>query len=64
MAWPRPRASADSEPVHWAFRPPKRPEVARVGDPSRVRNPIDAFVLAALEAAGLTLSPEADRLAR
>src|SRR6202008_4025063 len=27
-----------------------------------VRNPIDAFILAKLEAQGLTLSPEADRL--
>ena len=30
--------------------------------PARVRNPIDAFLLARLEAAGLTFSPEADRL--
>ncbi len=51
----------DSGPSHWAFRPPTRPEVASVVDPTRVRNPIDAFVLAGLEAAGLNLSPEADR---
>ena len=51
----------EPEPVHWAFRPPKRPDVARVGDPSRVRNPVDAFLLATLEAAGLGFSPEADR---
>ena len=35
--------------------------MAKVADPSRVRNPIDAFVLAKLEAASLNLSPEADK---
>jgi hypothetical protein len=34
----------------------------KVADPSRVRNPIDAFVLAGLEAADLGLSPEADKI--
>jgi len=46
----------------WAFRPPVRPAVPRVKATERVRNPIDAFVLAALEKQGLTLAPEADRL--
>jgi hypothetical protein len=43
----------------WAFRAPGRPAVPAVK--SRARNPIDAFLLAKLEAAGLTFSPEADR---
>jgi mono/diheme cytochrome c family protein len=47
--------------VHWAFRRPVRPAVPAVRDPSAVRNPIDAFVLARLEREGLRLSPEADR---
>jgi mono/diheme cytochrome c family protein len=46
----------------WAFRPPVRPAVPGVKNTGRVRNPVDAFVLAALEAKGLSLSPEADRL--
>ena len=46
---------------HWAFRQPVRPAIPVVHDPTWVRNPIDAFVLARLEAAGLRPSPEADR---
>ena len=48
---------------HWAFRKPARPEPPRVAGARTawVRNPIDAFVLARLEAAGLAPSPEADR---
>ena len=46
---------------HWAFTPPKRPAVPAVKDASWVRNPIDAFVLARLEAEGLRPSPEADK---
>src|SRR4029077_6215005 len=47
--------------VHWAFVPPTRPDVP-AAPRSRVRNPIDAFVLAKLHAAGLDLAPEADRV--
>ncbi len=47
---------------HWAFIAPVRPPVP---SPSRhaaaVRNPIDAFILARLEARGLNPAPEADR---
>ena len=46
----------------WPFQPPKRPEVPKVKAQQLVRNPIDAFVLEKLEAKGLHLSPEADRL--
>ncbi|HVJ68722.1 MAG TPA: PSD1 and planctomycete cytochrome C domain-containing protein [Caulifigura sp.] len=46
---------------HWAFRALKKPEPPKVAHPDRVANPIDAFVLAKLEAKGFTLSPEADR---
>jgi hypothetical protein len=52
----------DADRQFWAFRPPARPPVPAVKESARVRNPIDAFVLAALEKHGLTLSPEADRL--
>ena len=47
----------------WAFRPVVRPEVPKVKKPSWVRNPIDAFVLAKLEAAGLQPAPPADKAA-
>ena len=46
--------------AHWAFVPPVRPAVPRVKNSGWGRNPIDAFILARLEAAGLTPSPEAN----
>jgi hypothetical protein len=46
---------------HWAFIPPARPAVPAVRDPSWTRNPIDRFVLARLEAAGLSPQREAAR---
>jgi hypothetical protein len=47
--------------LHWAFVAPKRSAVPPVKLADWPRNPIDAFVLAALEKEGLTPSPEADR---
>ncbi len=47
---------------HWAFRSPIRPAISPVRDASKVRNPIDAFLLAKLEEKGLTFSEPADRL--
>ena len=46
---------------HWAFVPPERPEPPAVSDTDRVRNSIDAFVLARLEREGLIPADEADR---
>jgi mono/diheme cytochrome c family protein len=46
---------------HWAFVPPKAPQVPAVKTRTWVRNPIDAFVLARLERLGIAPSPEADR---
>jgi hypothetical protein len=49
---------------HWAFQPvrPKRPPIATGGLASGwARNPLDNFILARLEAAGLKPSPEADK---
>ena len=45
---------------HWAFKPVERPRLPAVR--GLARTPVDRFILAALEAKGLTLSPEADRL--
>ncbi len=47
--------------AYWAFQPVRRPLVPPVRSPGLVRNPVDAFLLARLEAQGLSLSPEADR---
>jgi hypothetical protein len=46
---------------HWSFIPPTRPELPAVKNQAWVRNPIDRFVLARLEAEGLSPAPEADR---
>src|SRR5262249_52596699 len=45
---------------HWAFQPPGRLAVPPVRAKDWARNPIDRFVLARLEAEGLSPSPEAD----
>jgi hypothetical protein len=45
----------------WSFQPIKRPPVPSVNDTVWVRNPIDAFVLAKLENAGLRPSPQTDK---
>lgn len=47
--------------AHWSFRPPQRPAVPKVRNPSWLRTPIDAFILARLEAAGLDPTPPADK---
>ena len=46
---------------HWAFQPLARPAVPEVDGGSFVRTPIDNFVLARLQAAGLRASPAADK---
>jgi hypothetical protein len=53
--------SIDSNDIWWSLRPLRRPAVPRVKDPSWVRTPIDAFVLASLEARGMKPSGPADR---
>jgi len=47
--------------LHWSFVPPKSVPPPKVKHTEWLRTPIDAFVLAKLEAAGLSPSPEADR---
>ena len=47
---------------HWAYLPLTRPPVPQAKDAGFVRNPIDRFVLANVEAAGLKHVPEADRV--
>lgn len=44
---------------HWAFVAPERPTAPKVRDAGWIHNPIDAFVLARLERAGLAPSSQA-----
>ena len=46
---------------HWAFRPLSAPDLPTVKNAGWVRNEIDRFILARLEAKGLSPSPEAGR---
>jgi hypothetical protein len=51
---------ADYEP-HWAFVKAERPELPKVKQEAWVKNDIDRFVLAKLEAKGLTPQKDADK---
>jgi mono/diheme cytochrome c family protein len=57
--WPDEATSGQTD--HWAYRPLRDPPVPAVKQRDWLRTPIDAFVLAKLEAVGLTPSPPADR---
>ena len=48
-------------PTHWAFLPPVRAAAPHVSNPGWIRNPIDAFVMAKLDAEKMKPSAEADR---
>jgi Protein of unknown function (DUF1553)/Protein of unknown function (DUF1549) len=74
LALGSPAAAVSAEPIvekpiqpadrqHWSFQPPRRPSVPTVRQTEWVRTPVDAFILARLEAAGLPPSPPADRIA-
>jgi hypothetical protein len=47
---------------HWAFLKPQRPPLPAVKDHAWLRNPIDAFILARVEQAGMRSAPEADKV--
>lgn len=47
--------------LHWAFQPVRRPAVPAVERDNLVRNPVDGFLLARLEAKGLSFSPPAEK---
>jgi hypothetical protein len=51
----------EEEREYWAFKPMVRSAVPKVKDTARVRNPIDAFLLAKLEGQGLGFNPDADK---
>lgn len=64
---PEPEAVGDGpiftveERNFWAFQPVKRPEVPKVKHPELVRTPVDAFLLAKLEAQQMSFNPEASK---
>lgn len=65
---PRSLVSRGSSPAyggvgrdHWSFLPVKAQAVPAVSDKAWCRTPIDAFILARLEGAGLRPNPQADR---
>jgi hypothetical protein len=61
LARPHPAATSGAPgSSHWSFQPIVRPAVPDVQDGAWARNPIDAFVLARLEAQNAAPQPEAD----
>ncbi|MBI2823064.1 MAG: PSD1 domain-containing protein [Planctomycetia bacterium] len=57
----RPAAGTRRKSDHWSFQPVARSPAPTVQRADRVRNPIDAFILARLERERIEPSPEADR---
>lgn len=53
---------ADLSKTHWAYQPVQHFEPPQINENAQlVRTPVDSFLLARLNAAGLELSPETDR---
>jgi hypothetical protein len=52
---------ADRNPNHWSFKPPGNVALPQVGNSERLQSPIDAFIVARLESAGLAPAPPADK---
>lgn len=62
-AWPEDttsEASAKPTSTHWSFQPLHEPKLPEVKDKSWPRNPIDHFIQAKRESAGLTPAPDAE----
>ena len=51
----------EEERHFWSFQPVHKPIVPPTRNPTRVRKGLDAFLLARLEAVGLSFAPEADK---
>ncbi len=64
--WPEraaaPAVSAAEKQTHWSFRPVRKPQPPSVENQAWVRNAIDRFVAAKLEAEGVKPSPEAEKI--
>ncbi|MBX6311498.1 MAG: DUF1549 domain-containing protein, partial [Isosphaeraceae bacterium] len=63
--WPKGHTAKDSKAEaaqqHWAFQPVRQPDLPVVQDTGWIKTPVDAFILAQLEAAGLHPSERADK---
>jgi mono/diheme cytochrome c family protein len=55
------KAIAEVRKSHWSFQPVKKHEVPKVKNAAWVQTPVDAFILAKLEAKGMTPAKPADR---
>jgi len=53
--------TAAAKPKFWAFVPPRDPQKPPLKNTAWVQSPIDAFILAGLEAKGLNPAPPADK---
>ncbi len=68
LGFPYPVQGTDVQPIpkttsdYWAYRPLKRPQVPSVEASAWISNPIDAFILAKLEANNLTPATPASKL--
>lgn len=61
--WPEHVGTQNAAVVrHWAYIPPHRPDLPDVKHKNWIRNPIDNFVLARLEAEGFEPAPEAETI--
>ena len=58
-----PESFTREQRAHWAYQIPQRPALPDVKEARWVRNPIDRFILAALEEMEYAHAPEADRVA-
>jgi hypothetical protein len=61
VAWSTVETAKAAGPSHWSFRPVTHPSPPAVRDRAWIRNPIDAFILARLDAEGIAPSPEASK---
>jgi hypothetical protein len=62
-AAPKAPTPAEAAKSHWAFLPVTNPPAPQVKNPAWARNDIDRFILATLEAKGLSPAPPADKVA-
>ena len=67
MGAPLPRAGVQEDKIkasartHWAFQPVKRPAIPTVKNECWIQSPVDAFILAKLEASGMQPAQPADK---
>ncbi|MBK9167494.1 MAG: DUF1549 domain-containing protein [Bryobacterales bacterium] len=59
--WGAPVEKKATTKAFWAFQPPRKPAVPEVKNAAWVQSPVDAFILSALEAKGLSPAPAADK---